>query len=361
MDALLLAADTLDARLIAQTALRHNIAVETVGVEEIASREPSESESMLVLTRRQDVDRLRHWGTNAHIVATVDDHLTSWTDGNVTAENGEPPDVVVGMRVHAIRDDVTLAEVTHHPDSPAGHTNARRLAQQLIDWKLPAVVAKRVPGQIMDRILYVLFLEAMRLHEEGIFSLQETDLLMMSLGRWCTGPFAYMDKLGLELVRNGMVHSYQQRRQTPPPVPMLDNLIDRGACGEHAGQGFYLHDAHGLLPACTIDRQNFTLTPLLEGAIVACAAKCDALDAAPTEHYALARLQCTLINEAAWIFDEGHARSDAIDLAWQGLGFAMGPLQWADQIGHRTVRGVLLAMNDALGVERYRSAKLFDA
>jgi 3-hydroxybutyryl-CoA dehydrogenase len=54
------------------------------------------------------------------------------------------------------------------------------------------------------------------------------------------------------------------------------------------------------------------------------------------------------------------AGSDDIDLAMEkGAGYPKGPLAWADEIGHRTVRGLLTCLNGVCRDGRYEPSALF--
>lgn len=366
MDALLLAIDNSATAIISDVARRADISVSTLqlhdSIDPLTAQTASGTRNRLLLVGHADCPTVLRHALPGDVVACVD-HPS--TDATITETSSSAEDATdqtaLYLRIHRTSPEHLLAEVAYLPDDPRSHTLARQLAGQLIDWKLPAIVIRGTQGLIIDRLLSTLFVEAIRLHEEGIFSMQETDSLMQTFGGWCTGPFAFMDDQGLDEQLATIQHTYQVRNLDSPPLRMLAHLVEKQNLGRKSGQGFYLYDALARLPACNMERKNFALTPLLEGAILAFAARCDALDAASTEHYALARLHCTVINEAARMFDEGLAQSDAIDIAWQGLGFALGPLQLADQIGHRTVRGVLHAMNDALESDRYQTARLFDS
>ena len=43
----------------------------------------------------------------------------------------------------------------------------------------------------------------------------------------------------------------------------------------------------------------------------------------------------------------------------KGTNYPKGPLAWADEIGHRTVRGLLKLLNDGVDDNRYEPSALF--
>lgn len=72
-----------------------------------------------------------------------------------------------------------------------------------------------------------------------------------------------------------------------------------------------------------------------------------------------ARVLCNLINEAATALMEGVASAQDIDTAMKlGMNYPHGPLEWADQIGLDTVLGVMRALQEEWGEDRYRPAPL---
>ena len=73
----------------------------------------------------------------------------------------------------------------------------------------------------------------------------------------------------------------------------------------------------------------------------------------------LPRVVANLVNEAAFALMEGVAEPADIDQAMRlGTNYPHGPLEWADQIGIDQVAGILDALGDAYGRDRYRTAPL---
>jgi 3-hydroxybutyryl-CoA dehydrogenase len=66
-----------------------------------------------------------------------------------------------------------------------------------------------------------------------------------------------------------------------------------------------------------------------------------------------------ICNEAAFALQEGVATAKDIDTAVRlGANYPHGPLEWADQIGLDVVYGIIRALQDELGEDRYRPAPL---
>ena len=72
-----------------------------------------------------------------------------------------------------------------------------------------------------------------------------------------------------------------------------------------------------------------------------------------------ARVLAMIINEAAFAVMEGVASAEDIDTAMKlGTNYPKGPLAWADEIGADVVVGILQALTDEYGEERYRPCVL---
>ncbi len=88
--------------------------------------------------------------------------------------------------------------------------------------------------------------------------------------------------------------------------------------------------------------------------------KAGAVDAGSTEQYMLCRILGAVMNEAGLAFEEAIASAGDIDIAMvKGANYPTGPLAWADDIGPRTVRGMLKALNNSVSDGRYEPAPLF--
>lgn len=71
----------------------------------------------------------------------------------------------------------------------------------------------------------------------------------------------------------------------------------------------------------------------------------------------LPRIVAALVNEAAFALTEGIAEPDDIDQAMKlGTNYPHGPLAWGDLIGLDQIVGILTALGEAYGRDRYRLA-----
>ncbi len=144
------------------------------------------------------------------------------------------------------------------------------------------------------------------------------------------------------------VHELQQR------------LVDQGHLGRKSGRGFYLHDVETPMPAVAVDRRSYELSPLLSDAMLAFSERGGPVQTSSNERYVFCRILGAIINEAGLLVSEDVATRKDIDIAMvKGANYPKGPLAWADDIGHRTVRGMLKALNSTVSDGRYEPAPLF--
>jgi 3-hydroxybutyryl-CoA dehydrogenase len=144
------------------------------------------------------------------------------------------------------------------------------------------------------------------------------------------------------------------------PHEIQRRLVAAGHLGRKTGRGFYAYSEDRALPAVPVDRRSFQLSPLLSGAVKAFAERGGARQAGGAEQYVFARILAAVLNEAALAFDAGVASREDIDTAMRlGTNYPKGPMAWIDEIGSRTVRGVLRRLNESSGDGRYEPAPLF--
>jgi len=276
------------------------------------------------------------------------------------AEAVADPGRVVGMHFFNPAPVLPLVEVI------AGE----RSAAESVEWAVAAARAwgktpvrvKDTPGFIVNRVARGFYLEALRLLSEGVAGVDEIDAVMRTHGSFRMGPFELMDLVGLDVNLAVSTSVWEQlgRPVRLEPHDIQRRLVEADKLGCKTDCGFYRYDQGHKVPAQAVDRRSFLLSPLLSDAMLAFCARAGASHAGSTEQYVFARILAAIMNEAAFAFDEGVASSDGIDLAMQkGTNYPKGPLAWADEVGHRTVRGVLRALNQSAGDGRYEPARLF--
>ncbi len=128
-------------------------------------------------------------------------------------------EVVVGERTS----DETIAD-------------ARRLAES---FGKEAIVVRDVPGFASSRLGIALGLEAIRMVEEKVASVEDIDKAMELGYRHPMGPLRLTDLVGLD-VRLGIAEylTAELGERFAPPA-LLRQMVERGELGQKSGRGFY--------------------------------------------------------------------------------------------------------------------------
>lgn len=115
---------------------------------------------------------------------------------------------------------------------------ARRLGRE-------PVVAQDSPGFIVNRLARPYYLEALRLHAEGV-PVAICDAAMRAAG-FAMGPFELLDLIGLDVNLASSESVYQAFYQEPRyrPHPLQRRRVEAGLLGRKVGRGFYRYDEHG--------------------------------------------------------------------------------------------------------------------
>lgn len=102
------------------------------------------------------------------------------------------------------------------------------------------VVAKDTPGFIVNRLLNPFLLNAIRMVESGIASIEDIDIAVTLGLNHPMGPFTLLDFGGLDLFLEAVNAEYEELKdpQYAPPV-LLKRMVAAGWCGRKTGRGFY--------------------------------------------------------------------------------------------------------------------------
>jgi len=106
--------------------------------------------------------------------------------------------------------------------------------------KEPLMVYKDIPGFVVNRINGWIYLEAMRLVEQGVASVEDIDKGMRLGVGHAMGPFETMDMAGLDALLNARMAVYNGTREPklfPPDI--LRRMVSAGLLGKKTGRGFY--------------------------------------------------------------------------------------------------------------------------
>jgi 3-hydroxybutyryl-CoA dehydrogenase len=151
------------------------------------------------------------------------------------------PDRVVGLHFMNPAPVMKLVEVVR------GLETSERTTQLVLDLakrfgKTP-VVAKDVPGFIVNRVLIPMINEAVFAWEEGVASAEDIDLAMTTGANHPLGPLALADRIGLDTVLAICDVLYQDLGdQKFRPCPLLRRYVEAGWLGRKSGRGFFIYE-----------------------------------------------------------------------------------------------------------------------
>lgn len=209
------------------------------------------------------------------------------------------------------------------------------------------------PGFLANRVARPFTLEALRMLGERVATHDQIDRIVRVGGGFRMGPFEMMDLVGLDVglrvARSFWEQSFGEPRWQPHPIQAKMVAADR--LGRKAGRGYYDYgagphrpdDPEGTEPALDVTEwegdEGVGLPPETQSAV-------------------LSRIVCGAINEAAYALQAGVGSAEDIDIAMRlGFNWPRGPLEWAEQIGHARVVGVLEELRAEQG-DRYRPAPI---
>jgi 3-hydroxybutyryl-CoA dehydrogenase len=163
---------------------------------------------------------------------------TSSLSVSVIQEKIVHPERVVGMHffnpaplmklVEVVKGDQTTDEVAQTIYS---------LCKQLN--KTP-VMCKDAPGFIVNRVARHYYLEAMKLLEQGVATIENIDEVMEASG-FKMGPFKLMDLIGMDinLAVSQSLYEASNKEERFKPSPIQVDKVSKGNLGKKSGKGFY--------------------------------------------------------------------------------------------------------------------------
>jgi len=149
------------------------------------------------------------------------------------------PDKVCGMHFFNPAQLMRLVEVIRGlQTSDATIATARALAESF--GKKSIEVKKDSPGFVVNRIMTPQFIEACRLLQEGVASVEDIDTAVKLGLNYPMGPFELMDYTGIDIsyfVMEYLAGEFHDGHWAPPQI--LKQMVRAGRLGKKTGAGFY--------------------------------------------------------------------------------------------------------------------------
>jgi 3-hydroxybutyryl-CoA dehydrogenase len=147
------------------------------------------------------------------------------------------PSRVIGMHFFNPVPAMKLCEVVHHAGSaPDAVAQARAVAEQM---GKTAVVVRDAPGFASSRLGIALGMEAIRMVEEQVASPADIDAAMKLGYGHPMGPLELTDLVGLDVRLAIAEYLASQLGPRFEPPALIRRMVENGALGAKAGQGFY--------------------------------------------------------------------------------------------------------------------------
>ncbi|MFY1046792.1 3-hydroxyacyl-CoA dehydrogenase NAD-binding domain-containing protein [Chryseobacterium sp. GP-SGM7] len=212
---------------------------------------------------------------------------------------------------------------------------AEKIYNLMKDWGKTPVIAKDIPGFIVNRIARPYYGEGLRIVEENIATVEQVDEAMKTIGNFKMGPFELMDLIGVDVNFSVTKTVYNEYFYDPKYKPSLlqQRMSEAKLHGRKTGKGFYDYS---------------------DGAEKPVAQKDDAL-----YQQIFLRIISMLINEAVEAKRLGVANDEDLELAMQkGVNYPKGLLVWGKEIGYAKISETLQNLYEEYQEERYRQSPL---
>ena len=212
---------------------------------------------------------------------------------------------------------------------------AREIYALMESWGKTPVIAKDVPGFIVNRIARPFYGEALRIAEENIATPEQIDDAMRTLGNFRMGPFELMDLIGIDINFSVTKTVYADYFYDPKYKPSLlqQRMAEAKLLGRKTGKGFYEYSEGSEKPFPEKDDELYQTI--------------------------FSRIISMLINEAVEAKRLGIANDEDLELAMQkGVNYPKGLLQWGFDIGYQKISDTLQKLYEEYQEERYRQSPL---
>jgi 3-hydroxybutyryl-CoA dehydrogenase len=175
--------------------------------------------------------------TRSHVILTTNTSSMSVTE---IAMSTKRPEKVAGMHFFNPAPLMRLVEVIR-----GVHTNdetinlimemARKMGKE------PVEVKKDSPGFLVNRLMTPHMIEAIRMVEEGVATIEDIDKAVKLGLNYPMGPFELMDLTGIEILLHVDEYLYNElnKENKWSVPPLLRSMIRAGKLGRKTGAGWY--------------------------------------------------------------------------------------------------------------------------
>ncbi|MCD0479964.1 3-hydroxyacyl-CoA dehydrogenase NAD-binding domain-containing protein [Chryseobacterium sp. LC2016-29] len=212
---------------------------------------------------------------------------------------------------------------------------AEKIYNLMKDWGKTPVIAKDIPGFIVNRIARPYYGEGLRIVEENIATLEQVDDAMKTIGNFKMGPFELMDLIGVDVNFSVTKTVYNEYFYDPKYKPSLlqQRMSEAKLHGRKIGKGFYDYSEDAVKPVAQKDEALYQQIFL--------------------------RIISMLINEAVEAKRLGVANDEDLELAMQkGVNYPKGLLAWGKEVGYAKISETLQSLYEEYQEERYRQSPL---
>jgi 3-hydroxybutyryl-CoA dehydrogenase len=137
-----------------------------------------------------------------------------------------PPPLIHGVEI--IKSLMTSEETVKQTDE-----FVRSLGKEPIE-------VKDSPGFVVSRMICLVMNEAVRMHEEGVASVEDIDKISHLCFNWPMGPFRLLDLIGIDIVAAVLNAMYAETgSERFKPALLMVQMERAGWTGRKAGKGFY--------------------------------------------------------------------------------------------------------------------------
>nr|WP_133470944.1 3-hydroxyacyl-CoA dehydrogenase NAD-binding domain-containing protein [Paraglaciecola marina] len=266
---------------------------------------------------------------------------TSTLDIDEIAKATKRPEDVIGLHFFSPANVMKLLEVVKtSKTSPEVIKTSMKMAKKI---NKVAVLVGVCFGFVGNRMIETYGREANRMMLEGATP-ENVDKVIYDFGL-PMGPFTMGDMAGQDIGAFVRESRREFIKHDPTYCILADKLVEQGRVGLKAGKGVYLYEAGNRKPIPD---------PSVMDLAKQTAADLGVVQRDISDQEIIERIIFPMINEGALILEEGiAAKSSDIDVIYvYGYGFPVyrgGPMQYADEIGLKTVYSAMCKYRDELG------------